>query len=193
MCLHKWATDETVSLQAHRNGERKFRLGFLRAEAGGIRVVAARRKRCTLCGEKATTVEVDWDDIRPLLPDRIQDVIEEYLAALARGERRDVLHSRRVTYKELWEVANPTIPWGNENFRELTRRVVGWVADIAHRDVSSGRPPRNSLVVCKDTGLPGHDWESWAQENGVLVDYPTPEAAQQACWDYPWPRVGFSS
>jgi hypothetical protein len=182
-CTHQWDTAQTVSWNAYKAGEPKFRSGFERMEAAGIKVIAARRKVCRLCGEAKSTVELNWPDVKAILPDDGRTLLADVLSRTSRGEF-STTHEKCLTYKEAWESVCPHEPWTPENFRKCTRQVVNWIVEISNEDIEAGRPPRNALVVRADTGMPGKDWQSWARASGVTKTYPNAKAAQAACWAY---------
>jgi len=184
ICKHQWKTTDTVARKAHLNGEKKFRSGFEKASEAGVNLLAARRKVCDKCGEKKTTVELDWEELRPLLPSNDIEKVRQLLIKVAMGKEKEIKYSKRITYKELWEKIHPEMLWMPENFRKLTRIVVGWIVDISDKNLENEEPPLNSLVVRSDTGMPGDDWKSWAEAEDCI--YETADKAQNACWHHKW-------
>jgi hypothetical protein len=183
-CSHQWKTTDTVAIKAHLNGEKKFRSSFEKASEADVNLHAVRRKVCANCGVKKTTVELDWEDFRPLLPSDDLKKVRQLLIKIALGKEKDSKYPKRITYKELWEKIHPETPWLPENFRKFTRIVVDWLVDIANQNLENGEPPLNSLVVRSDTGMPGDDWKNWAEAEGC--QYKTADEAQNACWCYRW-------
>lgn len=110
-----------------------------------------------------------------------EKAVRKDLIKVCRGEVK-TFHRRKITYKELWEKHNSGGgSWG----RGCTNEVVEWIVNISNYDVAQGRPPLNSLVVRKDKGRPGKDWETWHKSAGS--PYESLAHAQAACWVY-WPE-----
>lgn len=110
----------------------------------------------------------------------VERAVRKTLIQVCRGEQT-THHSRKITYKELWE-RHSTLGkiWG----RGCTPVVVRWIVNLSKYDISAGRPPLNALVVRRDTGQPGASWEQWHKSVGA--PYKTLACAQEACWSY-WP------
>jgi len=181
---HQWKTTDTVARKAYLKGEKKFRSGFEKASEARINLIAARRKVCDKCGETKTTVELDWEELRPLLPSDDIGKVHQILIKVAMGKEKKIKYSKRITYKELWEKIHPETPWIPKNFRKLTGVVVDWIVDISNDNIEKNEPPLNSLVVRSDTGMPGYDWTLWAKSKASI--YKTAKKAQEACWEYKW-------
>ena len=106
--------------------------------------------------------------------------VRQTLIEVCRGEL-STHHSRKITYKELWERHSaPGKVWG----RGCTHDVVRWIVNISNHDVSASRPPLNALVVRRDTKQPGANWEEWHKSVGK--PYKSLAHAQEACWSH-WP------
>jgi hypothetical protein len=110
-----------------------------------------------------------------------EKAVRETLIKVCRGDEK-AIHRRKTTYKGLWEKHNSSGgSWG----RGCTSEVVSWIVKISDDDIDKGRPPLNSIVVRKDTGQPGEDWEDWHKSAGS--PYESLAHAQAACWVY-WPE-----
>jgi len=110
-----------------------------------------------------------------------EKAVRKTLITVCRGEKKTV-HCKKITYKELWENHSES---GNNWGQGCTPEVVKWIVNISNYDIRQGRPPLNSLVVRKDTGQPGKDWENWHKSTGSL--YESLAHAQAACGVY-WPE-----
>ena len=109
----------------------------------------------------------------------IERAVRQTLIEVCRGQLA-THHSRKITYKELWERHSPGRVWG----RGCTHEVVRWIVNVSDHDISANRPPLNSLVVRRDTKQPGANWEMW--HKSVENPYKSLDHAQEACWLY-WP------
>lgn len=110
-----------------------------------------------------------------------EESVRKTLIKVCRGKEKTT-HHRKITYKELWEKHNSSGgSWG----QGCTSKVVDWIVNISYYDVRAGLPPLNSIVVRKDTGEPGEDWEEWHKSEGS--PYGSLAHAQTACWAY-WPE-----
>ncbi|GAA4649335.1 hypothetical protein GCM10023116_16090 [Kistimonas scapharcae] len=198
---HVWETIGTVPRKAHSEGSKHYRAGFNDAKMRGINISVARRKKCKNCDKKITTVEITHDQLKSIfnildehgikLSDatnsklsKIERSVRKYLIRVCKGYEK-THHLKKVTYKEVWEHVYPNVPWGQIR----TNDVVAWIVKISEHDLPKGRPPLNSIVVRKDTGMPGEKWESWKEyweEKNYLIPFNTMEEAQAACWDYCW-------
>ena len=103
--------------------------------------------------------------------------VRKFLISVSKGRKRNTRHSKRATYKEVWNRIYPEREFGQGN----TKEIVNWIVKISNYDTENGRLPLNSLVVRQDTGEPGDGWEDW--QNNSSTKYRTLEAAQDACWE----------
>ncbi len=188
-CKHKFITINSVSLQAHRRGSKKFKSGFEEAGLYGIKILVARQKQCSKCKKKQTTIEISksqFDSIIESLPSKLESElvtgltkvekkVREYLIRVSKGEI-DTRHPNKAMYKEVWDHIYPNRKFGRGN----TNEVVGWIVAISNFDLANRRPPLNSLVVRGDTGMPGDSWNGWMEE--FNSPFKNVEKAQQACW-----------
>jgi hypothetical protein len=117
--------------------------------------------------------------------DRSQKGLRKLLIETATGNLKTD-RARLISYKELWERISRE-DWGRAKVRELVPRIF----DISVFEISHGRPPLNELVVRKDKGVSGDEWDDTKRclekESGLTLPYLSHREAQEACWRY-WGR-----
>ena len=98
---------------------------------------------------------------------------------------------RLITYKELWGRISRE-DWGQGRVREIVPRVF----DISLFEIANARPPLSELVVRKDTGFSGGNWNGakrlLEEKSAHTLPYLSHWEAQEACWRY-WGRESDSN
>ena len=195
-CTHKWKTVGKVTQEDHDLGNPKFSKGFetynaLENPISGEKlvVIAVRRRQCTLCQERSTTVEMDHFELKVHLPNHNHSLFgrtKVILIDVAKGTTHlQLTYGNRISYMELYEALGaPFGAWSPSIRIKATRFIEEIVIEISDANIANGEPPLNAIVVRKDTGLPGPGWNDWAKRN---VYKKTPQQAQNEVFNHPWP------
>lgn len=163
LCNHDWKKIDQITKLDFQQGDKRFP-GFYTYPAG-LDVLAARKNRCTLCGEERTSVEVLHSELRKFIPiATLEQQAKNFLLDSAKGKLP-------ICYSAFYEKLGKPIgqqPWSPLIRFQATRLVENLVIDIAEANLANGEPPLNALLVNKKTQLPGDGWLNWARGNNYL-------------------------